>query len=380
MEIVKTNLELFKATEDSDHWRNYLDYIDDMILDGFFNAVQCSLAYLLENTESAVPDILPLMGARLELAIPDMVFVPSLEYGSETGFMELIEGIVDDAYKLSSLIPRIAKHNGMDHYQIELDDMLDLSEMRHDLMDRVSAVINKAIEQRNQFENYSYLWTENRAEFLRQFLLYNHVLTQEEIENAGEEGVPECPPTLEQFREQMDTYESLYDEIAQLPDVYVFDQWFRLSIRPFKQNLLNVVRKWSLMFKTHLIDHVTNSLKSLQEFIKVTNSGLGVEVEDGDYDGLVSCMGHLLNVRDRTAMTDEMFEPLKQTIDLLKSYEHEMSEEVHLQLQELPEQWNNVKKQAVMVKQQVAPLQANEVAIIRRKCTSFDVKQHEFRE
>ena len=57
--------------------------------------------------------------------------------------MELIEGIVDDAYKLSSLIPRIAKHNGMDHYQIDLDDMLDLSEMRHDLMDRVTAVINK---------------------------------------------------------------------------------------------------------------------------------------------------------------------------------------------------------------------------------------------
>ena len=72
-----------------------------------------------------------------------MVFVPSLEFGSEDGFMELIEGIVDDAYKLSSLIPRIAKHNGMDHYQIELDDMLDLSEMRHDLMDRVTAVINK---------------------------------------------------------------------------------------------------------------------------------------------------------------------------------------------------------------------------------------------
>jgi dynein heavy chain len=48
--------------------------------------------------------------------------------------------------------------------------------------------------------------------------------------------------------------------------------------------------------------------------------------------------------------------------------------------QELPEQWNNVKKQGVMVKQQVAPLQANEVAIIRRKCTAFDVKQHEFRE
>ena len=48
--------------------------------------------------------------------------------------------------------------------------------------------------------------------------------------------------------------------------------------------------------------------------------------------------------------------------------------------QELPEQWNNIKKQAVLMKQAVAPLQANEVSIIRRKLATFDVKQHEFRE
>lgn len=32
------------------------------------------------------------------------------------------------------------------------------------------------------------------------------------------------------------------------------------------------------------------------------------------------------------------------------------------------------------VKQSVAPLQATEVNILRRKIASFDVKQHEFRE
>lgn len=48
--------------------------------------------------------------------------------------------------------------------------------------------------------------------------------------------------------------------------------------------------------------------------------------------------------------------------------------------QELPEQWNNVKKQSVLVKQAVAPLQATEVGIIRKKLVRFDVKQHTFRE
>lgn len=42
-------------------------------------------------------------------------------------------------------------------------------------------------------------------------------------------------------------------------------------------------------------------------------------------------------------------------------------------LQELPEQWNNTKKLSFQVKQNVAPLQANEVSIIRRKCQQFEV-------
>ena len=49
-------------------------------------------------------------------------------------------------------------------------------------------------------------------------------------------------------------------------------------------------------------------------------------------------------------------------------------------VQELPEQWNNVKKQSVLVKQAVAPLQTTEVSRIRKKLIKFDVKQHTFRE
>lgn len=43
--------------------------------------------------------------------------------------------------------------------------------------------------------------------------------------------------------------------------------------------------------------------------------------------------------------------------------------------QELPEHWTNTKKLAIQVKQNVAPLQANEVNILRRKCQQFEVLQ-----
>ena len=74
-------------------------------------------------------------------------------------------------------------------------------------------------------------------------------------------------------------------------------------------------------------------MKDLAEFIQVADEGLMVPVEEGDYSGLVGCMGHLMAVKDRQATTDEMFEPLKQTIELLRHYGQELPDEVHQQLQ-----------------------------------------------
>ena len=87
------------------------------------------------------------------------------------------------------------------------------------------------------------------------------------------------------------------------------------------------------MFKQHLIDHVTNSLADLAQFIEVSQAILTRPVADDDYEGLVECIEQLSAVKERTAATDEMFEPLKDTIELLRQYGQELPEEVHDQLQ-----------------------------------------------
>ena len=81
--------------------------------------------------------------------------------------------------------------------------MEELFEMREELMNCVQGIMNKACDYRNSFDNYAYLWVDDRTEFMRQFLLYNHVLSAEEIEAHADDGVPECPPTLQQFKEQV---------------------------------------------------------------------------------------------------------------------------------------------------------------------------------
>lgn len=38
----------------------------------------------------------------------------------------------------------------------------------------------------------------------------------------------------------------------------MFNGWFRVDTKVFKASLLNVLKKWSWLFKEHLLTHVTN--------------------------------------------------------------------------------------------------------------------------
>lgn len=56
-------------------------------------------------------------------------------------------------------------------------------------------------------------------------------------------------------------------------------------------------------------------------------------VPEGDYEALVKTMGYLMHVKERTVTTDEMFQPLTETIELLKFYDMDIPEEVNVLLQ-----------------------------------------------
>ena len=61
--------------------------------------------------------------------------------------------------------------------------------------------------------------------------------------------------------------------------------------------------------------------------------GMTGTVEEGDYQGLVGVMARLLSVKDKRTTADTMFEPLMQTVELLKTYQQEISDSVYVQLQ-----------------------------------------------
>lgn len=136
-------------------------------------------------------------------------------------------------------------------------------------MDRIQNIMNKVCEYRNIFDNYFYLWVDDRNEFMWQFLLYNYVFIIEEIEVYVEDGVLECFFILNQFKEQINIYEKIYDEVEKIEFFIIFEYWFRVNFKSFKQVFLNIIKCWSFMFKQYLIDYVINRYEKFKFYVEL---------------------------------------------------------------------------------------------------------------
>uniref|UniRef100_G3PRS5 Dynein axonemal heavy chain 11 n=1 Tax=Gasterosteus aculeatus TaxID=69293 RepID=G3PRS5_GASAC len=378
-ELLQESQSLLGVTDlDSSEWRAYTVYVDRMILAGFSSAVRCSLQYFMDNTDAA-QRISPLFEVQLVLNNNELTFEPSLDFSRSGNFYDIVEKMVGNITDVASFIPRVAKHKQLDNYQSDINEMEDLSELCHVIRSRTRAAIAKVREYQRSLASYRYLWTDDRSEFMRQFLLYGHVLSTEEAELYADFELKKNPPTLDNFKEQINLFESLYVRVSKMEDRKVFCGWLQLDVRPFKHTLMNVIKRWSWMLKEHLLNHVKHSVRELSSFVVDTAHGLSNKVSDGDYAGLVDIM-HLMAIRDRQISNEQHFQPLQSTAELLKTYGQQLPESVYTQLEELPEKWKSLRKIAFTVKHEVAPLQSNEVSVIRRKCVRFEVKQHEFRE
>lgn len=88
------------------------------------------------------------------------------------------------------------------------------------------------------FENYAYLWLEERDAVMEIFLTYGRILLPEEIDRIGTEDpenpapVP-CTPKMEAFREQIDQFENLFLDIEEMESYKIFNSWFQACFTKF---------------------------------------------------------------------------------------------------------------------------------------------------
>lgn len=254
---MEENLTLFRmeGQMNEEYWHEYVIYVDDIVNSNMLHTVGVSIAYLADNMDPS-NNFPALFESRLELDIPNLVFVPSLDPKDANSFNNLLVALVNDITFMSSLIPRLCKDAAQSYEEIIASDA-DIKEMKQEILLSVEKVVQEAAQFCRDFERYSYLWLEDREYCMELFLEYGRILDPDEIDmvSSKDPSAPKpCPPTIEAFREMIDGYESLHAEIEAITAVQVFSAWFQVDVRYFRQSLINIVRRWGNMFKDHLVN------------------------------------------------------------------------------------------------------------------------------
>lgn len=328
-------------------WTSYEAYMDAKISDQVIAGVNISLQFFLDEMGDILP-VMPLFELCVELHEPNIVFTPSVQLSDDDNFYCFLEGLLNNILFMSEHMCRISTEHSEPNYlqDVLLDDHID--DCVREILSRGQVAMEVAVEYIKKFDDYSYLWLDDRQEILRNFLQYGRQLTQDELdllkdENRAEE-IKQSAPTTEQFKEQIDFYEDLYKKLETIETEMILEGWLRIDVKRLRQAVLNNVCKWGNLFKQHLYNHVLDSLSELEAFIQESISVMEKPLADDDYEGLLNVMGYLFKVKERQVATDNMFEPLKQIMDLLKEYGVEFAEEVYVRLQEAPDKWTQCKK------------------------------------
>jgi dynein heavy chain len=202
--------------------------------------------------------------------------------------MFVINELLEDIFESSSLMPRIAtkpepempteNKNVDDEDEVERDEedilrkhqkaVLEnesyigemrtdglLEELRMSVVDRTRVIMEEAIIYKDKFEQYSYLWTENRSEYMKQFLQVKENEDGEVVESTESQ-----PIQLEKFESEIRKFEGIHKTVMAVDPDVLFHHWFKVDARPIKQSLNLVVKKWSYTLTKHLSDDVVGSL------------------------------------------------------------------------------------------------------------------------
>ena len=361
---------------DAAPWVDYVAYVNGIVKRGFHETVRVSLQFLVDNMSDEYlrrNELPPLFEARLELREPEVVYSPPLLASSEADLKQIFVELMAAFTKIGKLVKRIdAKGSSgkKENYFRFLNEDPTLRQLRNEIIDNINVTIQDCLHFKNEFMAYSDLWIHDRNDYMESFLLYGKELELGEDELLEHADVEESAPTLEDFAHQIDQQSKYLESVMDIQDSAIF-HWLKINIKPFKSSLANVIRKWRLMFTQHLYNDVVGSLDSLSSFIDTTRTGLSKDVKEGDYAALVETMGVLRDVRSRIDATDSMFKPLHDKITMLKEYNIDMPGTVIDQLNDLPQEWTNLKRSMYGVRDKLTPLQQIEVEKIKKRRDAF---------
>ena len=368
--------KVLRQSKGAPAWRAYVEFINNILIQGIALTVTNSLRFLLgmiDPAAIAASENPSLLMVKLQLEGTDLFYDPPLDVvkanaapGNDTiSIMDRVHSWISDFYNVVKLVKRLDRQEG--EFLKEMEEHEEVRFFVHRIISECELNQMGCKDYRGVFLEYKHLWGKDITKTLEEFL--------ETALNKTDEGGE--IPALEMFDERIAHYKDTVDKIKALPD-QSFQGWLKVDSRPIKNALSTWAGKWAMAYMDYLQKYITTELDNLIEFIASVNRGLTIEVEENDTEQLIAAMTHVRNVRVNSEKIDKMFEPLRATINLLKKYNLHMPDEVMEQLENVPFKWEDTKKVTLNAREMLGPLQSMQQEKVKEETEDFRLRVADF--
>eukprot|EP00741_Cyanophora_paradoxa_P005992 tig00000955_g5810.t1 len=341
--------KVLKVSKGAQAWKVYVDYVNDVVVQGIAATLIASLKYLGNQCDPAwivKTEASPLLEVKLELEGKEVIYQPELGLtAKKDGVRDLLSRWISDFFNIATLVKRLDTGDG--DYMQETKENEEVLVLVNSIGQLVADNEDKCNKFREQFLAYSYLWTQDLNQTFQEFL------DSTAAENRQ--------PNLDEFEKKIAQYKPIGEAIHGLPSVMNIG-WLRIDAKPIKQALSTWISKWAFLYINFLSQRVINSVKDLYAFMARVEAGIDAEVGGSGSQVLMDVMGL---IRD--------------TVQLLRKYDTHLPDQTLSQLDEAPINWTNTKKRTMAAKERIATIQNNEAEKIKTKVSQFADRVSSFR-
>jgi dynein heavy chain len=368
---LESTLKVLKVNKTVLAWRNYVDYVNQIVIDGIVAAIIASMQYFKNQIDPLYlnqNDINPLLEIQLRLVPPDVQYEPRMgSTSNKDGMRDLLMSWINSFVNASTLVNRL---DTVDYDGDYLGDIQDDIVVRHHVSQasrQIAWTEARCEAFRQCFVEYSYLWTTSINDAFEEFMQNNKNL---------DSNTNDPDPPLSAFDAEIAKYKQLHDEIHELPSSKTI-AFLKIDAKPVKHALTTCLSKWIHAFQDYLLNKVVFSVTELSDFISFTESALDTDVRD--QESMLKVMSYLRDVRKRTDTSEAMFEPLKNTVLLLAKHGVSTPGDIVSSLDNIINtSWGNLKKKATLTKEKHSNEQSQQAEKVKRNAKEFEFRAEEF--
>ena len=402
-EIVALSNKVVKVSKGAQSWRAYVEYINNIVIDGFALTTVNSLKFLRNQVDPVFikrGDIQPLVEVKLELELPEILFDPCLDGSSgRQSLRDAVYGFMRDFYSVGCQMKRLDTKDG--DYIKELEESLTVRKFVDEILMHLSYNEEQCHKFREAFSAFEYLWTKDLDEAFKEFWEAESVdavapaagpegadgegaageapAVPEQVDDDDEEGAKKRgKPPLEAFELKILHYRAVQDEVNHLVSHQDIG-WLRVDSKPVKNQLVYWAGQWVALYTEFLLNEVIDSMTEMVDFIQHSNQLLDQEVSDDDQDKLQEILACIRDVKKLTPKYDDMIEPLRDQTTLLKKFGLSAPDEILQSMDEAPMQWDSVKRKMFDTKERLNDLYNKEGDKIKQRSIDFGKRLQEFR-